>query len=138
MNDIIVNYWAVLLASLSSMALGFLWYSPALFGTKWAKLGKIEVGKGGATSGYIIGFVSSLIISYILAHFIQLTAAGFGTPVTIQSAISTAFWAWLGFFATVATGEITWEMKPWGYWFIVAGYWLIALVLMAAIIGGMQ
>lgn len=32
-----INIWAVLLATAATMVLGFLWYSPLLFGNAWAK-----------------------------------------------------------------------------------------------------
>jgi hypothetical protein len=37
-----VNIWAVLVAAVSSFALGGLWYSPVLFGKAWNR----EVGRG--------------------------------------------------------------------------------------------
>jgi hypothetical protein len=33
-----INYWTVLLATLSSMAVGSIWYAPKVFGTRWASL----------------------------------------------------------------------------------------------------
>src|SRR5688572_6162360 len=33
-----INYWAVLLATASSMAVGAIWYARGVFGTRWAKL----------------------------------------------------------------------------------------------------
>ena len=37
-----INIWAVLLATLSSMLVGALWYSKALFGRRWLELAKVD------------------------------------------------------------------------------------------------
>lgn len=37
-----VNYVAILLASIVSMVLGFLWYSPMVLGKQWMKEKKIS------------------------------------------------------------------------------------------------
>jgi hypothetical protein len=41
--DVDVNMWAVLLAALSSMVVGSLWYLPATFGNTWQKLSKVKM-----------------------------------------------------------------------------------------------
>lgn len=134
--DIPVNYLAVLVAAVANMVVGSFWFGP-LFGKQWVKLSGIKMGgeKSSMTGSYVTAFISSLVIAYVLSHFIWLTAIGMGGEVTLNSAMTTAFWAWLGFVATVGTGVVSWEGKPWGYWGITVGYWLVALVVMGAIIG---
>jgi hypothetical protein len=41
--DVQVNMWAVLLAALSSMVVGSLWYLPTTFGNTWQKLSKVKM-----------------------------------------------------------------------------------------------
>ena len=36
--EIEINYLAVILATIAAVVVGFVWYSPALFGNQWAKL----------------------------------------------------------------------------------------------------
>jgi len=36
-----INYWAVLLATASSMVVGSIWYAPKVFGTRWSKLANV-------------------------------------------------------------------------------------------------
>ena len=43
-----INYWAVAIATVLSMGLGALWYSPALFLDRWATLARIDMTKRGA------------------------------------------------------------------------------------------
>ena len=132
--DIHINYLAVIVAALSNMVIGSIWYSPMLFGNLWMKLAGVKMGGKNPMPSYIIAYVFALIVAYVMAHFIYFGAVGMGTDLTVTSAITTAFWAWLGFVAPATSGMVTWEMKPWSYWFIVAGYWLVSLVAMAAIL----
>lgn len=136
--DVPVNYLAVLVGAISNMVIGFLWYGP-LFGKTWMKLSGIKMGdgKGSPTMGYITTFIVALIAAYVLSHFIYLTSKGFGIEMSIPSAISTAFWGWLGLVVPATVGIVSWEGKPWTLWFLNAGYWLLTLLAMAAIIASM-
>ena len=68
-----VNYLAVLLAAISSMVVGSLWYMPAGFGKAWMKLTGVKPDRSKMTGGkmawmYGSVFVCSLLTAYILAH----------------------------------------------------------------------
>ena len=43
--EVQVNYLAVVLAMLSSLVVGSIWYAQKVFGNTWAKLAKIDMGK---------------------------------------------------------------------------------------------
>ena len=36
-----INIWAVLLATLSSMVVGSVWYTPKVFGNYWMRVAKV-------------------------------------------------------------------------------------------------
>jgi len=38
-----INYWGVLLAGVSSMVVGFIWYARGVFGKTWGKLAGIKM-----------------------------------------------------------------------------------------------
>ena len=44
-----INYWAVLIATASSMVVGSIWYTPKVFGTRWAKLANVDMDRPGAS-----------------------------------------------------------------------------------------
>lgn len=69
-----LNVWAILVATVISMAFGALWYSPLLFVNKWMKLVGITEMKtsGGQMFGTV---VMTLIGSVVLAIVIQLAGA---------------------------------------------------------------
>lgn len=65
-----VNWVAILIGGVFSMALGFLWYGP-LFGKLWLRsIGK-KAGELKSSPGiYIIAFIAALVTAYVLAVLI--------------------------------------------------------------------
>jgi len=67
-----INWLAVLLAAVSSMVVGSIWYMPGVFGNAWMRMTKSKMGKGAtpAKMAWMYGsvFVASLVTAYILAH----------------------------------------------------------------------
>lgn len=130
-----VNYVAVILAAVASMILGFLWYSPTLFGRQWMHLMGLtrehmeEAKKRGMSRIYVWGFIFELVTAYVLAHFISLSdVASVGALKTL------VFWVWLGFMLPILAGSVLWENKPFKLLVINALYRLAALVVMGLIL----
>ena len=129
-----INYLAVLIAAIASMIIGFLWYGP-LFGKMWMKLMDIdkkkvdEAKKKGMGRIYTLAFLTALIMSYVLAHFVDYVEAK-----TITDGIILGFWVWIGFLATTQIGSVFWEGKPVKLYLINTLHYLVALAVMAAIL----
>ncbi len=132
--DISVNWGAVIVAALSNMVIGFLWYGP-LFGAIWAReMGwtaeQMEEGKKKSMAGmYALTFVGALLMSYILAHFVEYVGA-----VTVGDAIELALWTWLGFFVPASLSQVTWEGKSKKLWILNVSYYLVVLAVAASIL----
>ncbi len=131
-----VNYLAVLLCGISSMAIGFLWYGP-LFGKEWMKLvgltaEKQEKAKKSMEQNYTAMFIASLVMAWILFHFIWYAAPG---SSTLFISIKVAIYAWIGFVATVSYTKFLFspERKPVKLLFIETGYQLASLIAMGII-----
>ena len=131
-----VNYLAVLLCGISSMLIGFLWYGP-LFGKEWMKLvgltaEKQEKAKKTMQSTYTAMFIASLVMAWILFHFIWYAAPG---SFTLFISIKVAIYAWIGFVATVSYTKFLFspERKPVKLLFIETGYQLASLIAMGII-----
>src|SRR3989338_5024454 len=128
-----VNYLAVLVAAAASMAVGFLWYGP-LFGNMWKQLMGItdkdmKKMKMSPRTSMILGFITALVISCTLAHFlIYMNISG------IADALLAAFLIWIGFVATVQIGAVLWEGKPWKLFFLNTAHNLVSLSVMASIL----
>jgi uncharacterized membrane protein YeaQ/YmgE (transglycosylase-associated protein family) len=127
-----VNYIAVLVASVVSFFVGFLWYSPALFGKVWLKLMGIknEPSKEGMYKKMVIGFVGTLVTAYVLANL--ATMLGY---VSAMSGATLGALVWVGFVGTVTLNGVLWENKPWSLWVLNNGHSLVGLLLMGAILG---
>lgn len=131
-----VNYLAVLLCGISSMLIGFLWYGP-LFGKEWMKLvgltaEKQEKAKKTMQLTYTAMFISSLVVAWILFHFIWYAAPA---SYTLFISIKVAIYAWIGFVATVSYTKFLFspERKPIKLLVIETGYQLASLIAMGII-----
>lgn len=137
--DIDVNYLAVVVAGIVSMALGFLWYSPIVLGKQWMKergLSSETLKKAQKEMGklYGISFVVSLITAYVLTHVMVLSENFFHYPM-LQTGLTTAFWMWLGFMMPVqVTATIFSDKKNWKLFGIDTGYQLVSLLAMGVVI----
>ena len=139
MPTVDINIWAVIIAALVNMALGFWWYSQAGFGKPWMKeMGitsdKIEASKKkGMGPSYLLALVSAFVMAYVLAHIVDFAGA-----TTFGAGMVGGFWCWLGFIATVGTAMVLWEGKSWRLYSIVMGYYLVALLLMGGLLATWQ
>jgi len=134
-----VNYIAILIAAIVSMALGFLWYSPALFGKRWMKLmgytsesmkaAQKEMGKM-----YIVSLVLTLITAYVLSHIIALST-NFYNYNPLMTGLTSAFWVWIGFIMPVQATEVIFGKKTWELFGINTGYQLASVLAMGIVIG---
>ena len=138
--EVDVNYWAVLLAAASSMVVGSMWYLPNVFGNAWAKMAKVDLKRmGKGTPGemawlYISVFAASVLTAYILAHVTFLAHSFFGNSWT-SSALSTAFWLWLGLTGARLYVHDAFEGRRKKLTFINAMHELVTVLVMALIIG---
>jgi hypothetical protein len=125
MPSIDVNWWAVIVAALVNMAVGFIWYSKALFAKDWAKATgkKIEDMSGGG-SGYLFTTLGALVQAWVLAHFVRYA----GSNTFVDGAI-TAFWLWLAFVLIVMATNYMFESRSWTLLRINAGYFLVVLLI---------
>ena len=67
-----VNWIAVIAGFVLSFLLGWLWYSPKLFGTKWAE--GVGVDLGAASGMPVAAMVTQAIATFLLAWLVGITA----------------------------------------------------------------
>lgn len=132
MPEVDVNFWAVLLAAVANMLIGSIWYSKAMFANKWmALMGKTEeeIRASGLNLAYIGMMVGALVMAYVMAHSVNYAQAD-----TVTEGVVTGFWLWLGFIVTTKVSDVLFEGQPKGLFAINAGYFLVALPVMGAIL----
>lgn len=129
-----VNWIAVALCGVSSLVLGGLWYSPALFARSWqtaaglsdeqARSGNMAVIFGGA-------FLLSLVAAAVFAMFL-------GTEMSLGAATAAGFSAGLCWVAASYGINYLFERRPLKLWAINGGYHVLQFTLFGLILGLMQ
>ncbi len=142
-----INYWAILVAALSSMVIGSLWYGP-LFGKIWmegmgwpvndkAAMDKMMAdGKKQMPLLYGTQFILSLIMAFCLAHILWRNGMEYREefPVSLGQGIVAGAFLWLGFIMPVQYGTSLWSGKKFKYVAVELGYWLVLLMVMGGVL----
>ena len=137
--EVQVNLWAVLLATLSSMVVGSIWYAKSVFGNTWIKLAKVnekQMEKSGMVP-ILVTLVVSFVTAYVLAHVTFLSNNFFHNSF-MQDALTTAFWLWLGLVAARFITHDAFEGRPMKLTVLNIAHELVTLLVMAVIIGWLQ
>lgn len=138
--EVQVNTLAVFLAAAASMVVGAVWYSKSVFGATWGKLAKVDMSKAPKPGefAWLMGstFVASMVTAYVLAHVSYLSAQFFNQEL-MQSALTTAFWLWLGFTAARIYTHDAFEGRRKKLTVLNTLHELVTFVAMAAIIGAL-
>ena len=130
-----IKYAAVIVATLVHFFLGGLWYSPLLFGNKflqlinWSPQKLQQMESESHVKELVIAFFMSLILVYILAHFVQYTKA-----TNAMGGIQTAFWLWLGFIVTTHVPTVIFEGRSFGLFLINVAYQFVGCALAGIIL----
>jgi len=131
-----VNWLAIVLATVTAMVVGFVWYSKGVFGTVWMKLAGLDESKmkKGMVGPMLSAVVGSLLTAYILAHLTFLAHSFFKSSF-FMDAVNTAFWVWLGISATTLVIHNSFEQKPWKLTALAVGNRFVTLLAMGVAIG---
>jgi hypothetical protein len=132
-----LNWLAVLVAAISTMVVGFLWYSPLLFAKPWmremgydpndkAKTEEMKKSAGPAYAGSMVaGLLSAFTLALIL-HGLRAEDLHFG--------IMASFHIWLGFVATVQFTGALFMKQSIKLFAINTGYQLVCYLVMGTIL----
>jgi hypothetical protein len=123
-----MNYWAVLLAAMSSFVLGGMWYSNALFGGLWNKENGGVPPSGHPAKVFGVSFVFSLIAA---AAF----AAVLGPAPSFQRALTIGALCGVGMVAASFGINYQFAQRTTKLWLIDGGYHVAQFLLFALIIG---
>jgi hypothetical protein len=132
MENITINHLAVIVCALANLALGALWYSPALFYKGWSKetgLTEEQLSKSSPVKTYGLAFPFALLISYNLAFFLGDVGT---TPAWGATA---GFLAGFGFAALIFAIIALFEQRSWKYILINGGFITLYFTLIGFILG---
>ena len=124
----------VLAAGVANIILGFIWYHPNVFGGTWMRLlnftpEQTERGKKHMLARVLLAFFAGVVTASVM----QVIGTAFGVYGWTNAIILGAM-CWLGVTAPTMLGLVLWELKPFRYYVIVAGYWLVAFIVTALIL----
>lgn len=125
------NHWAVLVSAIVLWLLGATWYSPLLFAKPWIEIVGRQMGEKpkGVVHGMIASFVGDLLLAFVLAHIVGWSGAdtaGWGIFVGVLM--------WIGFVAAPLYPQRIYEGRPFRYFAINGGYWLVGLIAVGALL----
>jgi hypothetical protein len=129
------NYWAILVSAIACFLFQAVWYW--VFMNPWlAAIGRtMEWLESPANFHPVLeygtAFLSAVLIATTISCVTQLTG-----PQTALRGMRVGILLWLGFVLTTYATESVFEAKPWSLLAINAGFWLLGMILMGAIVGG--
>jgi len=131
-----INLWAVLLAGVSSMVIGMVYYSNLLFGKQWKKLAKVDEKRFQKEMASVMPlvFVAALITAYVVAYVTFLYHNFFQTS-WIGAGVVTALILWLGVSATTTFVHNSVDQRPSKLTAISVGNRLLSILAIGLIIG---
>jgi hypothetical protein len=158
-----INFIALLLAALSTLVVGFIWYHPNVFGTIWMKESGMTEDKMKGSNMILIfsmsifyAFLISLVLQMLVIH--QFGAMGMigGDPTKALASYSAFMTDYGTAFRTFKHGALhgfmtglllalpiigvgaLYERRSFKYVLIAGGYWVITCMIMGGIICAMQ
>jgi len=135
-----INILSLVIATLIPMIMGFVYYHKALFGNAWmASVGLTEEKIKEANMGVTMGV--SLVMSFLIAFFMVGFCNGEGQEGvydTYGHGAAHGVIISLFFVIPIFITNGLFEQKSWTNMLINAGYWLITLAIMGAVVDGMN
>jgi hypothetical protein len=131
-----INSWTVVLATLSSMIVGSVWYAPKVFGTRWAQLAKVDMDRPAASAALpiVVTVIVSFATAWVLAGATTI-AWHFYEGSYLWAAIVTAVLMWAGFTAARLITHDAFEGRPTSLTVMNIAHELVTILVMAVIIG---
>ena len=114
-----VSWLGVIVGAIVSFLAGWLWYSPKLFGPKWAEGVGVEM--GAANEMPVGAMVSQIIGLLLMSWFVGVTA--------VSNALFTVILATVAFTVLAYSGGMFTKKSTYAR-NVDAGYWIMSLVIM--------
>jgi len=131
-----INYIAVILATLSSMIVGSIWYAPKVFGNYWMKQAGITPSGNpkDAMRPIIVTVIVSFVTAWVLAGATYISFEFYGGSFLVN-ALVTAVVLWAGFTAARFITHDAFDGRTRGLTVLNCAHELVTIVVMALIIG---
>ncbi len=129
-----MNWVAIIVAMVVNMIIGSLWFSPVLFQKPWTAMRVDKAPMSGVASPmlYVITAVGALVSAITLDWIIGLAGAS-----SLLGGAIIGLYAGLGFVAPAILSDNLFNERPFKLYLIVAGFPVVGLLVMGAIIGAL-
>jgi hypothetical protein len=126
-----VNLVALVVCAILIWIIGATWYSPALFARHWVAIVGRQMGEKpkGVYKGMIASLLGDFLLCFVLGHILHWTHSD-----TWQRGLHIAILLWVAFFVAPLYPQTVYEGRPFRYFAINAGYWLVGLLAVSAIL----
>ncbi|NNG05671.1 MAG: DUF1761 domain-containing protein [Inquilinus sp.] len=114
-----VSWLAVIVGAVVSFLAGWLWYSPKLFGPKWADGVGVEMGTAGEMP--VPAMATQIVGLLLMSWFVGVTA--------VANALLTVILATVAFTVLAYSGGLFTRKSAYAR-NVDAGYWIVSLVIM--------
>ena len=131
-----INYIAVVLATLSSMVVGTIWYTPKVFGNYWMKTSGVTPSGNSkdAIRPIVITLIVSFITAWVLAGAIWISFDFYGGSFLVNALLTAAI-LWAGFTAARFITHDQFDGRPPGPTLLNSAHELVTMLVMALILG---
>lgn len=131
-----INYLAVVLATLSTLVVGSLWYTKRAFGTYWIRVARVDEAAAAERGVWpiLVTVVVSFITAWVLAGAISI-AHDFYDGAFLTDALLTGVLLWAGFTAARVVTHDAFEGRPTGLTALTLGHELVTVLVMSLVIG---
>ena len=129
-----VNWLALLVAAVAYFILGALWYSKALFGTRWAGLVKLDTTNPDLKKGMGGMMISTFVLILVICFGLETLIVKIGFARELTYGIKLGLLTGLAFATTAVSISYVYENKPTNLYLINNGYHVIGHVIAATIL----
>ncbi len=129
-----IHWLPVIGSAVAVFAIGALWYSPMLFGKAWVKAHghtpeKIEAMRASMGRAYGVSFVCYVVMAVAMAILIKRMDV-----IYVRGGVKLGALIGMGFAATIGLTANMYSDKKLAAWLIDAGYQIVYLMVMGAIL----
>ena len=129
-----IHWLPVIVSAVAVFAIGALWYSPILFGKAWVKAHghtpeKLAAMRASMGRAYGVSFVCYVVMAIAMAILIKRMDVFY-----VRGGVKLGALIGVGFAATVGLTANMFSEKPLATWLIDAGYQIVYLMVMGAIL----
>ncbi len=128
-----INWLAVTAAAIAYFVLGAIWYSKALFGTRWATLVGMDMNDPNKNRGMAKMFTTTLILIIVTCIGLAILVNRLDL-VFLLSGLKLGLLTGICFATTAVSISFIYESRPTGLYFIDCGYHLVGHIVAAIIL----